>query len=108
MNSQPKAKYKLRKNDQVQIMFGKDRGKTGRLLRIDRDKGRVVVEGLNMVKKTMRAKGQQQKGGISTVEAPLAISNVQILCKKCGPTRIGYRVTGDQKARVCRKCGGEL
>jgi large subunit ribosomal protein L24 len=108
MSARPKAKFKLRKNDQVQIMFGKDRGKTGRLLRIDRDKGRVVVEGLNMVKKAMRAKGQQQKGGISTVEAALAISNVQILCKKCGPTRIGYRVAGDQKARVCRKCGGEL
>ncbi len=96
MNSQAKAKFKLKKNDQVQIMFGKDR-----------DKGRVLIEGLNMVKKTMRPKGQQ-KGGISTVEAPLSISNVQILCKKCGPTRIGYRVTGDQKTRVCRKCGGEL
>ena len=107
MSGQAKAKYKLRKNDQVQIMFGKDRGKTGRLLRIDRDKGRVLVEGLNMVKKTMRPKGQQ-KGGINTVEAPLAISNVQILCKKCGPTRIGYRVTESDKVRVCRKCGGEL
>jgi large subunit ribosomal protein L24 len=107
MSARPKAKYKFKKSDQVQIMFGKDRGKSGRLLRIDREKGRVVVEGLNMVKKTMRPKGQQ-KGGISTVEAPLAISNVQIVCKKCGPTRIGYRVTGDQKVRVCRKCGGEL
>jgi large subunit ribosomal protein L24 len=108
MNTQTKAKYKLRKNDQVQVMFGKDRGKTGRLLRIDRDKGRVLVEGLNMVKKTMRSKGQQQKGGINTVEAPLAISNVQILCKKCGPTRIGYRVSEGGKTRICRKCGGEL
>ncbi len=109
MSGQAKAKYKFKKNDQVQIMFGKDRGKTGRLLRIDRDKGRVVVEGLNMVKKTMKPKGQQQqKGGISTVEAPLAISNVQILCKKCGPTRIGYRVTEGEKVRICRKCGGEL
>ena len=107
MNSQTKSKYRLRKNDQVQVMFGKDRGKTGRLLRIDRDKGRVLVEGLNMVKKTMRPKGQQ-KGGINSVEAPLAISNVQIMCKKCGPTRIGYRVAGDQKTRICRKCGGEL
>ena len=101
-------KTKLRKNDQVQVMFGKDRGKTGRLLRVDRDKGRVVVEGLNMVKKTMKPKGQQQKGGISSVEAALAISNVQILCKKCGPTRIGYRVTESEKVRICRKCGGEL
>jgi large subunit ribosomal protein L24 len=108
MSGKVKAKYKFKKNDQVQIMFGKDRGKTGRLLRIDRDKGRVVVEGLNMVKKTMKPKGQQQKGGISTVEAALAISNVQILCKKCGPTRIGYRLTAEQKVRVCRKCGGEL
>ena len=108
MSGKVKAKYKFKKDDQVQIMFGKDRGKTGRLLRVDRDKGRVLVEGLNMVKKTMKPKGQQQKGGISTVEAALAISNVQILCKKCGPTRIGYRVTAEQKVRICRKCGGEL
>jgi large subunit ribosomal protein L24 len=108
MSGKARAKYKFKKNDQVQVMFGKDRGKTGRLLRIDRDKGRVVVEGLNMVKKTMKPKGQQQKGGISSVEAPLAVSNVQILCKKCGPTRIGYRMTGSEKVRVCRKCGGEL
>jgi large subunit ribosomal protein L24 len=108
MSGKVKAKYKFKKDDQVQIMFGKDRGKTGRLLRVDRDKGRVLVEGLNMVKKTMKPKGQQQKGGINTVEAALAISNVQILCKKCGPTRIGYRVTAEQKVRICRKCGGEL
>lgn len=108
MRAKAKTKYKLKKNDQVQIMFGKDRGKTGRLLRIDREKGRVVVEGLNMVKKTIRSKGQQQKGGISTVEAPLDISNVQIVCKKCGPTRIGCRIEGELKTRICRKCGGEL
>jgi large subunit ribosomal protein L24 len=102
------VKYKIRKNDQVQITAGKDRGKSGRVLRVDRDRGRVVVEGLNMVKKTVRPRGQNQKGGISTVEAALAISNVQIVCKKCGPTRIGLRSEKAGKARFCRKCGGEL
>jgi large subunit ribosomal protein L24 len=102
------VKYKIKKNDQVQIMAGKDRGKSGRVLRIDRERGRVVIEGLNMVKKAVRPRGQNQKGGISSVEAALAISNVQILCKKCGPTRIGLRMEKDQKVRFCKKCEGQL
>jgi len=102
------VKYKIKKNDQVQIMVGKDRGKAGRVLRVDREQGRVVVEGLNMVKKAIRPRGQNQKGGITSVEAALAISNVQIVCKKCGPTRIGLRMEKEQKVRFCKKCGGEL
>lgn len=102
------VKYKIRKNDQVQIMAGKDRGKSGRVLRVDRDRGRVVIEGLNMVKKAIRPRGQNQKGGITSVEAALAISNVQILCKKCGPTRIGLRMEKNQKLRFCKKCGEQL
>ncbi len=99
---------KLRKNDQVQIMTGKDRGKSGRVVKIDHAKQRAMVEGLNMVKKAMKAKGQQQKGGISSVEAAIHLSNLQLVCKKCGPTRIGYKLEGERKVRVCRKCGGEL
>jgi large subunit ribosomal protein L24 len=99
---------RLRKSDQVQIMTGKDRGKSGRVVKIDHAKGRAVVEGLNMVKKAMKKKGQQQQGGISTVEAPIHLSNLQLVCKKCGPTRIGYKLEGERKMRVCRKCGGEL
>ena len=99
---------KLRKNDQVQVMSGKDRGKSGRVVKVDHDKGRAVVEGLNLVKKAMKAKGQQQKGGISSVEAAIHLSNLQMVCKKCGPTRIGYKLEGDRKLRICRKCGGEL
>ena len=99
---------RLRKNDQVQVMTGKDRGKSGRVVKIDHAKGRAVVEGLNMVKKAMKAKGQQQKGGISTVEAAIHLSNLQLMCKKCGPTRVGYKLGGERKVRVCRKCGGEL
>ena len=108
MASTKTVKYKIRKNDQVQIVAGKDRGKSGRVLRVDRDRGRVVIEGLNMVKKAIRPRGQNQKGGITTVEAALAISNVQILCKKCGPTRIGMRTDKGGKVRFCKKCGGEL
>jgi len=101
---------KLRKNDQVRVMSGKDRGKSGRVVKIDRVKGRAVIEGLNLVKKAMKAKGQQQKGGISSVEAAIHLSNLQMVCKKCGPTRVGYKVEGEQqrKLRICRKCGGEL
>jgi large subunit ribosomal protein L24 len=75
---------------------------------VDREQGRVVVEGLNMVKKAIRPRGQNQKGGITSVEAALAISNVQIVCKKCGPTRMGLRMEKEQKVRFCKKCGGEL
>jgi len=101
-------KHRIRKNDQVQIIAGKDRGKSGRVLRIDHSQGRVVVEGLNMVRKAMRPKGQNQKGGINSVEAALDLSNVMVLCKKCGPTRTGFRMEKEQMVRFCRKCGEQL
>lgn len=100
------VKYKLKKGDQVRVMAGKDSGKTGRILKIQRDTGRVIVEGLNMVKKAQKPKSQGEKGSIIELEAPLNISNVQILCKKCGPTRIG--IDKENKARICRKCGESL
>ncbi len=101
-------KTKLKKGDQVQIITGKDKGKKGRVLRIDRVTGRVIVEGLNMVKKTQRPKSQNDKGGIIEIEAAIEASNVMAVCKKCGPTRIGLNVDGDKKTRVCRKCGEVL
>lgn len=101
-------KTKLRKGDQVQIITGKDKGKKGRVLRIDRLTNRVIVEGLNMVKKTRRPKNQNDKGGIIEIEAPIAASNAMPVCKKCGITRIGLKVDGNNKSRVCRKCGEVL
>ena len=101
-------KTKLKKGDQVQIITGKDKGKKGRVLRIDRMTGRVIVEGLNMVKKTQRPKSQNDKGGIIEIEAAIAASNVQVICRKCGPTRVGIKVDGNKKTRVCRKCGEAL
>jgi large subunit ribosomal protein L24 len=102
------AKVKLRKNDVVKVISGREKGKTGRILRIDREKMRAVVEGLNMVKKAVKQRKQNEKGGITSVEAPLSVSKLMIVCKKCGPTRIGYKIDGEAKKRVCRTCGGDL
>jgi large subunit ribosomal protein L24 len=101
-------KFKIKKDDTVQVIAGKDKGKRGRILKILRDKDRVVVEGLNIVKKAMKKRNQQDRGGIAEIEAALHSSNVMIVCKKCGPTRIGYTLDGDKKVRVCRKCGEAL
>ena len=101
-------KFKIRKDDMVEIIAGKDKGKRGNVIRVIRDKDRVIVAGANLVKKAMKKRSQQDRGGIVEVEAPLHISNVMIVCKKCGPTRIGYKLDGDKKIRVCRKCGDVL
>ncbi len=102
------ANIKLKKDDMVQVIAGKEKGKQGKLLKINRDKGRVIVAGLNMVKKAMRKRKQTDRGGIEEIEASINASNVMIVCKKCGPTRIGYKLAGDDKQRVCRKCGEVL
>ena len=101
-------KFKIRKDDQVEIIAGKDKGKRGNVIRVIRDKDRVIVAGCNIVKKAMKKRNQQDRGGIAEVEAPLHISNVAIVCKKCGPTKIGYKIDGDKKIRFCRKCGDTL
>lgn len=101
-------KTKLRRDDTVKIVSGKDRGKTGKVLRINTNTGRVIVQGLNMVRKAVKARRQNDKGGIIDVEAALDISNVMIVCKKCGPTRIGFVVDDKEKKRICRKCGEAL
>ena len=98
-------KFKLRKEDNVEIITGKDKGKRGRVLKILRDKDRVVIEGVNLVKKAKKRRNQQDRGGIIEVEAAIHYSNVAMVCKKCGPTRIGYKIDGENKTRVCRKCG---
>ena len=102
------SKFKIRRDDQVEIIAGKDKGKRGSVVKIDREKGRVIVSGANLVKKAIKRSTQQEQGGIAEVEAPLNISNVAIVCKKCGPVRIGFKIDGDKKIRVCRKCGEAL
>jgi len=102
------GRIKIRKDDTVQIIAGKDKGKRGKIIKINREKGRVIVEGANLVKKAMKRKSQQDRGGIVEIEAALHVSNVMIVCKKCGPTRIGYKMEGDAKQRICKKCGEGL
>lgn len=99
---------KLKKDDTVKIITGKDSGKTGRILKVDSNSGKVIVQGLNMVKKSMKPKSQNDKGGIIDIEAAVKASNVMIVCKKCGPTKIGFKLDGDEKTRICRKCGERL
>ncbi len=101
-------KSKIRKNDTVEVIAGKDKGKRGTVVRVILKKDAVIVSGVNIVKKAMKKRSQQDQGGIAEVEAPLNISNVAIVCKKCGATKIGYKLDGDKKIRVCRKCGDVL
>ncbi len=99
---------KLKKEDSVRVIAGKERGKTGRILRVDHAKGRVFLHGINMVKKAVKKRKQNDRGGIIDIEGSIAVSDVMIICAKCGPTRIGYKFDGDAKVRICKKCGEPL
>jgi large subunit ribosomal protein L24 len=101
-------KSKLKRSDEVMVVNGREKGKHGKVLSIDHSRSRIIIEGLNMVKKTMRKSQKNQKGGIVEIEAPIHLSNVMIVCRKCGPTRIGYKIEKGAKNRVCRKCGEQL
>ena len=103
---------KIKKGDLVQVITGKDKGKQGKVIAAYPRDERVLVEGVNRVKKHTKAgptaKGSQA-GGIVTTEAPIHVSNVQLVCKSCGqPTRVGHMLEGDVKIRICRKCESEL
>lgn len=98
---------KIRKDDKVIVLAGKEKGKIGTVLKVDSEEGRLVVEKVNTVKRHSRPSPQTGQGGIIEKEAPLHISNVMIVCNKCTePTRIGSRILGDgSKIRICKKCG---
>ena len=98
---------KIRKNDTVLVITGKNKGKTGKVRFAYPDKQQVLVEGINFIKKHMRARGQVKQAGIIEREAPVHVSNVMLLCGKCNhPTRIGSSFLEDgRKVRVCRACG---
>ena len=101
----------VRKEDQVVVLGGKDRGKKGRVLRVLPTKNRALVEGVNMIRKHTRPNPQKNvKGGVVEREASLHASNLQIVCPECAaPTRIGHSLLGDgRKVRVCRKCDGAV
>jgi len=105
----------IKKDDQVMVMSGKDRGHVGRVVNVLPREGRVMVEGAARAKKHARQRKDSStrqgfiEAGIMDIELFFDISNVQIVCKSCGqPTRVGHRMEGDGKVRICRKCEGEL
>lgn len=96
---------RIRKDDQVKVIAGKDKGKVGRVLRVDHDKERVLVEGVNLAKKAMRKKRQEDRGGIMDIEMPIHISNVMLVTKNGVPTRVGSKIENGRKTRIARKSG---
>jgi large subunit ribosomal protein L24 len=96
----------IRKNDSVMVIAGKERGKTGKVLRVFKEKETLVVERLNIVKRHTKPRGPQQSGGIVEKEAAIHASNVMIMCDKCNaPARIGHKILTDgKKIRICRNC----
>lgn len=96
---------KVKKNDTVLIISGKYRGRTGKILKAFPKKDKVLIEGVNLRKKHQKPKKTGDKGEIVEIPAPIHISNVKIICPKCKKaTRIGYRVEGGEKYRICKKC----
>ncbi|HEX4021183.1 MAG TPA: 50S ribosomal protein L24 [Acidobacteriaceae bacterium] len=95
----------IHRNDLVEVIAGKDKGKRGRVLRVITDSNRLLVEHVMMVKKTVKPNPQRNiKGGVAEQENPIQVSNVMLVCDSCGPTRVGHKIEDGRKVRVCRKC----
>lgn len=100
----------IRKNDSVMVIAGKERGKTGKILRVVPERQQVFIERVNLVKRHTRPRGPQQPGGIVEKEAAIHASNVMVMCDKCNaPVRVGQKILTDgKKLRLCRRCGETL
>lgn len=100
----------IRKNDSVMVISGKEKGKTGKVLRVLPKEDSVLIERLNLVKRHSRPRGPKQPGGIVEKEASIPVSNLMIMCDKCNaPVRIGHKILNDGgKIRICRRCGEAL
>lgn len=101
---------KFRMGDEVLVTAGKDKGKKGKIERIFRDELKVLVTGVNLYKKLVkRTDDRTNQGGMTLIARPLPTANVAYVCPKCSqPTRLGYRIVGDKKVRICRKCDQEI
>ena len=102
-------KMSIKKGDTVAVITGKDKGQRGKVLSVNPKEGKVVVEKINLVSRHTRPRKQGEEGGILKKEAPIYACKVQKVCPKCNkPTRIGHKVEGGKKVRVCKKCGAEI
>lgn len=100
---------KIKKGDNVLIISGKDKGKKAKVLEAFPVKNKIVVEGVNIVKKHRRPKNEKEKGQIVEIAKPISVSNVKLVCPKCGqPARVGYQLTEKKKYRICKKCKQEV
>ena len=97
---------KIKKGDKIRILAGKDKGKTGKVLQVFNQRNKISIEGMNLLFKNMRPKKQKQKGQRIQFPAPLAVSNVALVCPKCNKTtRISYKILDNKKrVRICKKC----
>lgn len=100
---------KLREGDTVMVISGKDAGTESKIARVYPDRNRIIVEGVATAKRSQKPTGELNTGGIIDKDMPINASNVMIVCKDCGPTKIGARFDDDgRKHRMCRKCGNDL
>jgi large subunit ribosomal protein L24 len=101
---------KIRKGDRVRVLTGKDRGKEGSVMRALPRERKVIVDGVNVARKSQRPTRTTQQGGIIDKDMPLPVSNVALVCPSCGkPTRVGFKIDASgAKVRLCKKCGGEI
>ncbi len=107
------SNMKIKKGDQVKVVSGKESGKTGKVMRVETESRRIVIERLNMIKKHTKPNPKKNpQGGVIEREAPIDASNVMLVCPACGqPTRVGYRLLEDGgKVRICRRqdCGKDI
>lgn len=100
----------IKKNDKVIVLAGKEKGKIGNVLKVDSEKGRVIVEKVNMVKRHSKPSAQNAQGGIIEKEAPIHLSNIMLVCNRCTePSRVGMEILEDgSKVRICKKCSEQL
>ena len=100
---------RIKKGDNVQVLSGNDKGKTGEVLEVIPKTSKVVVKGVNIRKKHVKPRKQGEEGGIIPVECAINSSKVNVVCPKCGKaTKIGYSIEKDEKVRVCKKCGTKI
>lgn len=111
IKKRPEAvRTRIKKNDLVMVVTGRERGKTGKVMRVIADEARVIVERLNVMKRHSKPRGPQSPGGIVEKEAAIPISNVMFFCERCNaPVRIGVKAAADgARIRVCRRCGEQI
>ena len=99
----------IKKDDKVIVLSGKDKGKEGKVLVASPKTNKVIVEGVNVATKHQKARKQGEESGIMKVEIPMHACKVQLVCPKCGKaTRVGHKIEGGKKSRICKKCGAEI